>query len=119
MQFRTGTSSYEMVLSGRNNGQIQSGNSSDCWAVTWLQVRLVSGYGCPRTRAPQLDTGAAMWLAGGLENSTYEESPKAMPLLCLRKERRAFQHVGLQRGRQLFCSLPVGQQGGFGLVTGK
>lgn len=26
VQFRTGTSSYELVLSGRNNGQIQLGN---------------------------------------------------------------------------------------------
>lgn len=37
-----------------------------------------------------------MWLTGGLENITSEERPKALPLLCLKRERRVFEHVGLQ-----------------------
>lgn len=113
-------------------GRANKGTACKAWAEALflypagaelqLEVRqLVLGYDTLRSSTSQLDMawGAATGLAGGLENITYKERPNALQLICLKKGRGVFQHVGLQSGRELLYSLPVGQRGSFRLVNGK
>lgn len=68
MHFRKGTSSYEMVLSGKSNGQIQSGNSlagrllSRNWAC---ELKPGSAVFLRQRLTPHWDVPTRVWLARG------------------------------------------------------
>lgn len=59
------------------------------------------------------------WQGAWRTSPTRTDQMHWLQLFCLKKKRRVFQRVGLQSGRELLYSLPVGQQGSFWLVTGE